>query len=184
MVSKSMKLNVAIFGAPPVNLKDLDTQVDELEQAQIDTFFGGEKETLIRNQKRKKLENSLKKLGLYVSQLSDGDATVIHKASMLAKGKPSKLTNILTKPVILRADSIQSGKIRLNWKKVAHARIYSVEYCEDLTQGKWQNAGSCTATRNTVNGLDKSKEYWFRVTALGINGMVSDASDNVSCVVI
>lgn len=184
MISKSMKLNATTFSAPPVDLKDLDIQANELEQAQIDTFFGGEKDTLVRNQKRKKVENSLRKLGIYVSQVSDGDPAIVHKASMLVRSKPSRLTNILLKPTNLKAASEQSGKAKLKWKRVEHARGYSIEYCEDLMQGKWQQAGNCTAARNVISSLDKGKEYWFRVAALGVNGMVSDQSDAVSCIVI
>ena len=183
LVSKSMKLNATIFTAMPIDLKDFDIQINELEQAQIDTFLGGEKETLIRNQKRKKLENSLKKLGLYVSQVSDGDPSIAHKAGMLVKSKPSKLTNILFKPLRFTAVSIQSGKAKLKWKPVEHARSYSVEFCDEPSFTKWQNAGISTSSRITISNLDKGKEYWFRIVALGINGMVSDCSDFACCVI-
>jgi hypothetical protein len=172
-ISKKMKLNAAIFTTPPLALKDFDTHIVELEDAQVDTIHGGVLETEIRDQKKLVVVTDLNSLSLYVNQVSQGNAAVIRKAGMPVKKQKSAVVNAIDAPKYLQATSTVDGRVNLVWDKVSNSRSYSVEICDNITAPVWTLTVFNTRNKATVKNLLNSKTYWFRVSAVGPNNLQS-----------
>ena len=63
------------------------------------------------------------------------------------------------------------GQLRLLCEAVTRAKAYEVQYTQDLHNGTWTNAGIFPSTRGvTIEGLQRGKDYWARVRAIGPTG--------------
>lgn len=182
-VSKKIYKNPTTFPTPPVDQKTFDGQVNDLEETQIATFSGGATDTQLRDAKRAILVKSLNKLGFYVNLVSDGDVTIIHLAGMQARSAKTAQKTLLAMPLGLVIKTKAPGQVNLKWNKVPFAKNYEVMMCEDPVAGDWKHSTFNTQARSTIKGLKKSVEYWFKVMALGTNGINSPWSQTVSMVV-
>jgi hypothetical protein len=64
-----------------------------------------------------------------------------------------------------------NGEIQLLCDPVDRARSYQVQYATDPNAGPWTDAGTFPSTRGIVlNGLQRGKDYWGRIRAVGPNG--------------
>ena len=171
-VSKKIKANPTLFTNLPLLLKDFDTHILEAEEAQADTIHGGETETEIRDEKMAVVEADLKTLGLYVNQVSQGNAAVIRKAGMPIKKQKGAVANSIEAPKYLQVKSTEAGHASLVWEKVDGSRSYSVEYCDNIATPVWNLVIFSTRNKATVKNL-QNKDYWFRVSAVGSNSLHS-----------
>jgi hypothetical protein len=169
--------SAAMFATPPVALADFQSSIDALQLAQQGTIMGGRAATIIRNEKLKQLLNNVKQLARYVELTSNGNVETIMLAKLPLKRRgPLRYENLET-PQIVSADSLYSETVSLRWKKISNAKAYEVEYCMDpITADGWKKAPIISAARTVINGLTRKEEYWFRVRALGSQGIVSNWS--------
>ena len=181
-VSKKIKANPTLFTNLPLLLKDFDTHILEAEEAQADTIHGGETETEIRDEKMGVVESDLKTLGLYVNQISQGNAAVIRKAGMPIKKQRGAIANSIEAPKFLQVKSTVSGQASLVWDKVVGSRSYSVEYCDNIATPVWSLVAFNTKNKATVKNL-QNKDYWFRVCAVGVNSLQSPFTQAVKVTV-
>jgi hypothetical protein len=173
----NLTANAAVFATPPVALSDFQSNIDALQTAQQSTIMGGVPETVVRNEKLKLVLDNIKQLARYVELVSNGNLETIMLAKLpLRRRGPQRYENLET-PQIVSADSLYSETASLRWKKISNAKAYEVEYCQDpITADGWKKAPIISAARTVVNGLIRKEEYWFRVRALGSQGIVSNWS--------
>jgi len=173
----SLTANAAIFATLPVPLADFQSSIDALQAAQQATIMGGVPQTVVRNEKHRQLLNDIKQLARYVELVSNGNVETIMLAKLPLKRRgPQRYENLDT-PQVMATESLYSESVTLRWKKVRNAKAYEVEYCPDpITADGWKRAPIISAARTVVNGLTRKEEYWFRVRALGSQGIVSNWS--------
>lgn len=182
-VSSSLKLNAATFPNLPILMKDFDLHIDDLEKAQVNTFGGAVIETAIRDEKRAKIESDLRLIGYYVAQVANGNKVIIQSAGMTPKSKNAGRVAALSTPANLMVSTPKSAQADLKWNKVDYARTYQVEICEDITGEIWKPVAHSTAGKTKVTHLKEGSKYWFRVKALGTQGMDSNYSSPVSVII-
>ena len=171
-ISKKIKANASLFTTPPMLLKDFDLHIVEAEEAQADTIHGSQIDIDNRDAKLTILDADLKTFGLYVNQVSQGNAAVIRKAGMPIKKQKGAVANSIEAPKYLQVKSTEAGHASLVWEKVDGSRSYSVEYCDNIATPVWNLVIFSTRNKATVKNL-QNKDYWFRVSAVGSNSLHS-----------
>src|ERR1700736_2040031 len=64
-----------------------------------------------------------------------------------------------------------SGQVQVLCDSVERAKAYEVQFTLDANAGPWTDAGTFPNTRSiTIQGLQRAKDYWVRVRAVGPNG--------------
>lgn len=139
-------------------------------EALKETINGDHESITIKNAARKKLEQILRQLALYVQNTAEDNAEII-STSGFAIRKPSKASLPLDKVTGITLQSgININSIIIKWNKVERARFYEVAYADAPTSNtsNWTYA-TTTKTRMAIAGLIKGKPYSFKVAAAGSN---------------
>jgi hypothetical protein len=64
-----------------------------------------------------------------------------------------------------------TGELEVRCKPVERARSYQVQYTTNAQSGPWADGRVYTSTRGIkISGLERGKDYWVRVRAIGANG--------------
>ncbi|NOQ32026.1 MAG: hypothetical protein GQ570_12985 [Helicobacteraceae bacterium] len=173
-VLKHMKNNDH-FKKPTPSLKELEDATLSYKQASSDAIEGTKEQTDIKNQKKKELTNVLSKLAQFVNFSADGDKTALDSSGFtLAESKSS--IGILDAPSSVHVkDGSNHGELEVSYSKVAKAKSYKIIYTIDQTQeeSKWLSKQS-NSTTLLVTGLEKAKEYFFKVAAVSSEAIKND----------
>jgi hypothetical protein len=171
------------FPSPPVDLKTLQTAVDDLNAALAAQAHGGVAATAEKNNKQADLISILRKLKHYVEDSCGNDVAVLLTSGFQA-AQYGRSRAPLINPSILGVDLGNSGEIVLKITPIARARCYEVRMAAVVAgsvPGPWQNAGLFTAARSMrVSGLVPGTTYVFQVRAVGGSAGYSDWSNPVS----
>jgi hypothetical protein len=173
-IQAKMLANATLFATPPVPMADLASAIDDLEVAQQNTYGAGSSAMLIRNDKQAVVKSMLNNLSLYVQMVSKGDQGIIDLAGMTVKTRGPRRYDSLAVPENLRAFVLRAGVIGLRWNGVHNAKSYIIEYCADpITDGGWKPGMTNSGANGRVENLTPGKTYWFRVRAIGSDGLTS-----------
>jgi hypothetical protein len=173
----NLTANAAIFTTPPVPLADFQSSIEALQSAQQATLMGGIPETVLRNEKHRQLLNDITQLARYVELIANGNVETVMLVKLPLRRRGPQRYEFLDTPQMVSIESLYSESASLRWKRIANAKAYEVEYCPDpITADGWKRAPIISAARTVVNGLTRKEEYWFRVRALGSQGIVSNWS--------
>jgi hypothetical protein len=184
-IHAKMVANATIFTTPPVQMADLASAIDDLEVAQQNTYGAGSSALLIRNEKMATVKALLEELALYVQMISRKDATIIDLAGMPMKSRGPRRYDSLTVPEGLKAFIVRKGVVGLKWNPIHNAKTYAIEYCPDpMTQDGWKSGMTNSGANGRVENLTQGKTYWFRVRALGSDGLTSDWTEPLSQMVL
>jgi len=176
-ILNKMQDNAQIFAAPIVPFNDLQTTIDSLHLAQQETLTGGTAATVYRNQRRKELEEMLRKIGGYVIGVAGSNPEIITRAGIPLGRRGPLRYDFITAPVKLRGEGAGPGMVSLRWSPVSNAKSYELEYCMDpISDNGWRKTPLVSASNAMVNGLTRKEEYWFRVRACGSKGLISEWS--------
>ena len=64
-----------------------------------------------------------------------------------------------------------SGQVQLACKPVGRAKVYQAQYALDSNTDSWADGGIFPNTRCiTISGLQRGKDYWARIRAIGPTG--------------
>lgn len=109
------------------------------------------------------------------------------------KGDWSSWSSVVEAPpeqvINLTCTANSTDSIKLTWDSVINAKTYTVEYTSDpkhfdTTPDQVSSKDSIDGTYTFINGLDRSKRWYFRVKAVNESGGVSEKwSDIVSTVI-
>ena len=177
----------AVFANPPVDLKAVQTAVDDLNAAIAAQAQGGTGATAHKNNKREELTAILRKLVHYVQDNCGGDVATVLNAGF-AVATSSRASSPLEKPGIASIDFGNTTQLVVKVNPVARARCYEVQTAAIGAGGApnpWQNAGLFTNSRAiTLAGLTPGTTYSVQVRAVGGSTGTTDWSDPVSHVCV
>lgn len=160
----------AHFPEPVPSLASVTAEADLLQQWIRESQFGDRRAIEQRRTHEARLVKLLRLLAHYVSLMADGDAGVLMSSGFAVRRK-AESSSQLGIPVNVRAERTTfSGKVRVAWEGVAHARMYIVEKKVatggDPNEG-WEHVAATTKTRCEVTNLEPGKQYLFRVHSVG-----------------
>lgn len=169
LIEKSMDGNIN-FPLPEPTIADITAKRMELETF-ISRSANGDKEIIAgRKVVYEELLAMLKKLAKYVSYRADGNESIILSSGYGVRNQKTPITQI-SRPENLRVNRAErQGEIKLRWKTVRGAMIYSVEITSTDPSDpntKWTRDSSITRITHTINNLTPGTYYWFRVCAIG-----------------
>ncbi len=166
---KFSMINNANFPSPVPTMKEVQDDTDEFSNA-LDNMGNGANTTLVKNEKRKKLESTLKRLGLYVETVADGNEIIAESSGFKLRNKPSPV-GILPKPANFKVlPALGKGSVKLSIDKIYGAKTYQFEYkpSSDATNNTWAIAADSQSSL-ILNNLLSGQEYTFRVVGVGSN---------------
>jgi hypothetical protein len=173
----------AAFPEPTVDLKTVQTAVDDLSAALVAQAQGGTAATAEKNNKRAVLVAHLRKLKHYVEDNCGNDPAVLMSSGFQAAVRTRTRTP-LANPSILDIRFGNRAELVLHVTPIAHAKCYEVQSAimsSDNGQGPWLAAGMFTNSRSMiVAGLIPGTTYVFQVRAIGGSTGYSDWSNPVS----
>ena len=163
------------FPTPNPTLPNMETSLTDFNEAVIAALEGNKNETILKNQKRKNLENALTLLGSYVEDNSDNDPGILTSSGFALWSAPKKV-DPATPTNLKLIDGPHSGEVIVSFKGSRAAITYLVRYTEDMTAGNWKLSDPFFKSKMTLQGLNVGKYIWVQVKALNKNG-ISEWSD-------
>lgn len=167
-VESKMKLNPR-FATPDVPLDELKASTDLLEARNVASITGGKEATALMHQAEADWIDKMRTEAYYVDRIANGDGAVILSAGFDLAKQPS--------PAVRPEFSVElgekSGSVFLRRQKVEGARSYIWQYCIGENPGNetdWENAQVTSQASVELTGLTPLTKYWFRVSAVTING--------------
>jgi len=176
--------NNPAFPTPPVDLKTVQTAVDELNTALAAQAHGGTAATAEKNNKQDALIVLLRRLKHYVEDnCKDNRALLLSSGFQVAENTRNR--SPLANPTIISVDfGNSSAELVLKVTPILRAKCYEVRSAAlgaGNTPGPWQSAGLFTNSRSmTITGLTPGTIYSFQVRAVGGSSGYSDWSNPVS----
>lgn len=161
------------FTTPIPTLPLITAAADALEAADVAVQQnGGKLDRQARNERKAELYQLLKDLGGYVTAVCGGDGEKITSSGFPTRALPSPPV-LLPAPLNVRAgQTTMLGQIKVRWGGVKNRKSYVVYWCEGdpLVEANWKMLQIVTTNFHLVTGLDRSKTYFFRITAVGRAG--------------
>jgi len=171
------------YPSPPIDLKTLQSAVDDLNAALAAQAHGGKAATAEKKNKQADLISMMRKLKHYVEDNCKNDPAVLFSSGFQA-AQYTRSRAPLVNPSILDIDTGNSGELVLKITPIARAKCYEVRSAAvgaGNVQGPWQTAGLFTAARSLkISGLIPGTPYVFQVRAVGGSTTYSDWSNPVS----
>jgi len=173
----------ASFPSPTVDLKAVQTAVDDLNAAIVAQAQGGPAATADKYQKQDALISLLRQLKHYVEYNCGNDRAVLLSSGFQAALSTRNRTPLIT-PSILAVDLGNSGELVLKVTPIARARCFEVRFAavgEGNLPGGWQTVGLFTNSRSmTIGHLTPGTTYMFQVRAVGGSTGYSEWSNPIS----
>ena len=168
---------------PPAGfLTDMAKAVDALGAANLKVLAnGGREDHLTRNERKRDVEEFVRKLGGYVDGECSGDAEKIASTGFQSRKGPSPV-GVVDAPKNLRASR---GKLprtaELRWDRVKGRLMYNLYICEgDPKDDKnWTLLLQTSKNFHVATELISDAVYYFRTQAIGTAG-VGPVSDEVN----
>jgi hypothetical protein len=174
----------ANFPTPSPTLLEMNGTLSAFTAAATAANTGDKVSILDRDQKKETLVDLLHELSLYVMFIAKGDKVIL-ASSGFNLSKDREPAPPITKPsnLVISTDGLNAGEAMVKFKRVKQSRSYLYEYTSDvqLSESAWSSLND-TRSKLLIGGLESSKRYWFRITALG-TGNQAITSDVVSKVI-
>jgi Fibronectin type III domain len=171
------------FPSPTVDLKAVQTAVDDLNAALAAQAHGGTAATAEKNNKQEALIGLMRKLKHYVEDNCGNDPAVLMSSGFQA-AVSTRTRSPLANPSILDISRGNSVELVLRVTPIAHAKCYEVRSAAvgaGNAPGPWETAGLFTNSRSmSITGLTPGTTYVFQVRAVGGSTGYSDWSNPVS----
>ena len=137
---------------------------------------GSREDTVVKNNRRKILENLLKIETDYVQQVSEGDEAIILSSGFDVNKKPATVGPLPKASGLIVKAGENKGSILAACNVVPNAAFYEFEYTDaPVYAGSIWNKRTSTKHRLLIEGLTSGKQYVFHVAGAG-----SDPSRNWS----
>ena len=172
------------FARPPVDLAELQKDLEKFSKAIVESLDGSKKVIAEKTKLRQEIIKWLRLLGHYVEAISNDDAAVMVSSGFQPATVTRSTPQPLPTPAIRYIDHGVSGQSLVMIDGVAKARSYEIRYAElsGGTAGSWSIQATTTVRSVTpINGLTPGTTYTFQVRALGRLGF-TDWSDSVNCI--
>ena len=162
-VGKEMRNNPN-FITPTPELPVLETAMGDYEMALTNAEDGRKEDTVIKNDRRKILENILKPLAEYVQLTSGGDEAIILSSGFDVNKKPVFVGPLAKATSLSVKVGDNRGTVVVECDVVPHANFYEFEHSEMpiILNSIWTKLTS-TKRKLIINQLISGKQYSFRV---------------------
>ena len=165
-----------------VDMPAFETAINEFKHAIAIRPNAGKLGTADKNEKRRKVENFIRKMAAYVDSEHNDNPETLLSTGFSAKN-PSHAPGPIPKAIILTVNNGITGELVLIVQAIKNAKSYqaqSATVSRDGVQGPWQDHSPFTNSRSMrVNGLTSGTTYAFQVRGIGTMGP-GDWSDPVS----
>lgn len=161
----------ASFPSPDIALAELETKVNDLETAFLDSRDGSHTAVSRMRDAVKAADTVFRILALYVDRVANGDETKILESGF----NPSKQSTAPAKPELAVKDNGKSGSVKLVAKAVEKAGAYIWQMVKGgipADESGWQTIGHTTAANFEKEDLEPAQKYWFRVSAITNKGVL------------
>ncbi len=161
----------AFFPTPNPKLPEIGDALKALNDAYQAAIYGGK---LLKGQMylaEKTLRTQMMQLGAYVQNASDGDEARILTSGMLVAEKRGAPQPVGTPQnlIALHSDGFEDAPVE--WEPTKGARAYCIQQTTTPdVETSWTITGIAVKSKFHVTELEKAKEYWFRVAAVGSLG--------------
>lgn len=155
------------FTTPVPSLDSLAGILEAYKKKLLEAIDGDRIKAAYKRASRKKLEEQLRVLALYVMHIASGDLKILTSSGFNLTKTPEKV--YITNPGTIKLQNgISSGQLVSIAKAVKGARNYIHEICKDgeQTNDQWQ-AHNSSMRKYTFTNLTPGQKYWVRVSALG-----------------
>jgi hypothetical protein len=121
---------------------------------------------------RDDLSQTLERLARNLEQTPNVTDAQLATTGFDMRQKPSRSDLPVDAPGNVRlASTGTTGEVKVACNPVGRAKSYEAQYSQDPNAGPWTDAGTFPNTRAiTISGLQRAKDYWVRVRAIGPNG--------------
>ena len=171
-----------LFLTPDVTVLALAAKTDLLESRSVAALSGGKEATALMHQTEVEWDEMMRKMGLYVDRIADGNEAIILNAGFnLAKQSAPSL-----RPEFSVELGLNAGSVFLRRQAVTGARSYIWQFYIGETPGSnkdWETARVTSQASVELTGLTLLSRYWFRVAVVTATG-TSAFSDPIMQVVI
>ena len=150
-------LPASSFTNLPVDVKTLQTGIDELVAKMAAKAHGGRQATAVKKDKRRALIAMMKKLAHHVQDECGGDPTLVLNAGFLVASS-ARNAAVLETPAIASVDFGDPGELVVQAKSAGPARMYELQFAAvdaDGKPGPWQPGGTFQSSRE-MTGHGKS----------------------------
>ncbi len=174
--------NPAFTGIKPP-LAEGQAALDDLKAKEMAAKNGGHMDKVVLIETVDSFLVTGRQWASYVDANCGGSLATLLSSGFEARRAPTPPVNPEA-PTNLRVNfGKTSGTARVLFKGNRNNRNYQVQYAESA-DGPWIDATLASATRVDVAGLTPGKTYWFRVKAIGVQGMSSNWTSSTSKMVI
>ncbi len=167
---------------PAAFLTDMTAAVDALEAANLKVLAnGGREDHLTRNERKRDVEEFVRKLGGYVDGQCTGDAEKIASTGFQSRKGPSPI-GVLDAPKNLRfIRGKLPGTAELRWDRVRGRLMYNLYICEGdpKDEKNWSLLLQTSKNFHIATELVPDAVYYFRTQAIGAAG-AGQMSDEVN----
>lgn len=161
-------------------LTSMTAACDALEAANLAVLNnGGRQDTLVRNERKRELEDLVRQLAGYVQAQCEGDQEKIASTGFETRKQPSPV-GVVEAPKNLRAQRGKlAGEVDLRWDRVQGRLMYAVYVTEGdpKEESGWTLLAQLSKNFHTATRLVTDKAYSFRTLAIGTAG-AGPASDS------
>lgn len=160
------------FLTPFPAIADVATAYEAYSEALEQGQNGGKDKTVVKNARRKTLEELLRALGLYIQVHCKNDVSIVLGAGFDACKAPTPKEMVpLGRPVNFTLENgAYPGSMIVSVDKIPGAGSYQFEYAAmPVTEASQWTRASLTARIYTFDGLTSGQLYAFRVTGVGID---------------
>jgi hypothetical protein len=178
LVEKGRNLVNACTGnpnvTPPANfLVDMAKACDKLEEANLRVLDnGGRQDHLTRNQRKRDVEDFVRKLAGYVDAQCLDDVEKIASCGFQTRKRPSPV-GLVGAPKNLRATRGKlPGSAELRWDRVKGRLMYNLYICEGdpMVDANWKLLLQTSKNYHIATDLTPDAVYYFRAQAIGTSG--------------
>ncbi|HTM66912.1 MAG TPA: hypothetical protein VL093_11360 [Flavipsychrobacter sp.] len=164
-----------VFPNPPISLPSLKQEIEALASCEQEMIARNYSKKLERDSHAAAVVSDLKLLRIYVSQVANGNETIINMAGMGLK-RPSTSTSHTPPISILSLTPLkEAGAIRIMIKKERLHRGIIVEINRDLHGGgEWKEVSTHSESNIKIRGLTSGELVWVRVRAIATRGRMTD----------
>ena len=131
---------------------------------------GGRTKTAEKNAARTVLVGLLRNLALFVQLHSNDDLVVLLTSGFDAQKEPQPAGVLPAPQGAMLTQSTLSGQLDFRAGSVANASAYEAQMTTDINKDEWENVGTFTATRFSLDDLKPGTTYWARSRAVGSAG--------------
>lgn len=169
VILQEMKKNESLFPNPYPELRAFETMLNDFREAIVKAAYRDKLAIIIREDKRKVLQEAIRFLSFYVQTIAKGDEAIIVASGFVPSKPPSSSENIPLTADFQAIPTIGTGAIKLRVKSWRSARVYQFEYRKKGDDNLWTVVLSSKSS-SLISNLEVLEEYEFRVCYVGRNG--------------